>query len=89
MVELERPVHVSFEGVSLSVGIEVVSVSVTTFSFLTFLLLTVTVFALLDVRLEVEVVEDFLDVLDFLAVVDLEELAVSFSLSSLGWSLAD
>ena len=61
----------------------------TTFSFLTFLLLTVTVFALLDVQLEVEVVEDFLDVLDFLAVVDLEELAVSFSLSSLGWSLAD
>ena len=65
-------------------GIEVVSVSVTTFSFLTFLFLTVTVFALLDVWLEIVVVEDFLDVLYFLAVVDLEELAVSFSLSSLG-----
>ena len=74
---------------SLSVGIEVVSISVTTFSFLTFLFLTVTVFALLDVQLEVVVVEDFLDMLDFLAVVDLEELAVSFSLLSLGWLLVD
>ena len=73
---MEWHVRVHFEGVSLSVGIEVVSVSVTTFSFLTFLFLTVTVFALLDVQLEVVVVEDFLDVLDFLAMVDLEELAV-------------
>ena len=59
MVELEWPVRVRFEGVSLSVGIEVVSVSVTTFLFLTSLFLTVTVFALLDVRLEVEVVGGF------------------------------
>ena len=89
MVESEWPVCIHFEGVSLSVGIEVVSVSVTTFLFLTFLFLRVTVFALLDVRLEVVVVEDFLDMVDFLVVVDLEELAVSFSLSSLGWSLMD
>ena len=87
MVELEWLVR--FEGLSLFAGMEVVSVSVTTFSFLTFLFLTVTVFALLDVWLEVAVEEDFLDVLDFLAVVELEELADSFSISSLEWLLAE